>query len=177
VCVHVCVDPAVKQYQRGLVNELSAMPGLVEDSTVDLAAHVLPDRVRTGDLIGVEIQQYFLGHGTFSGSVVDIHKNVDSTNEVLFETIYSDGEGEIIPYSVLQQLSVSLVSVAAAHASKEFGMHSGVSVPGYGFEERPMPLYAMLVDNYAEKTQVALDFLACVLKYVWDPARHAVFLE
>jgi transposase InsO family protein len=170
LCVsHVRVDPAVKPYQRGLVNELSAMPGFVEDSTVDLAAHVLPDGVRAGDLIGAEIQQYFPGHGTFSGRVVDIHENVDRAGEVLFETIYSDGDGEIIPYSALQPLLVGPVSAAAAHASKEFGMHSGVSVPGYGFEERPMPAYAMLVDNDAEKTQVALDFLTCVSKRVWDP--------
>ena len=42
-------------------------------------------------------------------------------------------------------------------------------MPGYGFEERPLPAYAMLVGNTAEKTEKAMELLACVSKQVWDP--------
>ncbi len=98
LCVaHVRVDTVVKPFLQGLVNELSANPlPDTRDSTVDLAAHVLTDGLRAGNLIGAEIQQYFPGHYTFSGCVVDIHEDVDKPGEVLFETVYSDRDYEIV---------------------------------------------------------------------------------
>ena len=47
-------------------------------------------------------------------------------------------------------------------------MPGGMSVPCYCFEELFMPVYVVLVDNSAERTQHVLDFLLCVLKRVWD---------
>jgi hypothetical protein len=44
--------------------------------------------LQMGSVRAAEIQQYFPGHCTFSGRVVDIHKDVDKPGEVLFEAGY-----------------------------------------------------------------------------------------
>ncbi len=170
---HVRVDPVVKQFQRGLIRELSAKTERVSVPTVDLAAHVLVDGVSAGDLIGAEIQQYFPGYGTFSGRVVDIHEDVENPGGILFETVYSDGDGEIIPYDVLQPLLVGSVTAAAAYASMEFGPPEGVRVRGYRLDEGRMPAYVskVMTGDALVKTEKIVQFLTCVSNRAWDASQ------
>ncbi len=71
----------------------------------------------------------------------------------------------IIAYSLLQPLLVGQVSAAAACASKE-QLQPGVIVPGYGFEEKPMPVYVsrVLQSDLLQKAERIVSFLACVSK-------------
>ena len=166
---HVRVDTAVRPFLRGLVNQLSSKSlSTAQDATVDLAAWVLPDGLRAGDLIGAEIQQLFPGHGTFSGRVVDIHENAHCPGEVLFETVYSDGDGEIISYEDLQKILVGPVVAGAAYASQDYGT-SGVQIQGYMFQE-PMPAFASTAvsDDLLAKAERISEFLTCVSSRVWE---------
>ena len=166
---HVRVDTAVRPFQRGLVHELESKSKPAQGTTLDLAAYVLPDGNLAGDLIGAEIQQMFPGYGVFSGRVVDIHEDADKPGEVLFETVYSDGDGEVIPYKDLKPLLVGPVVAAAAYASRDFG-GSGVQIPGYNFSQ-PVCAGPGVSAAALAKVDSINRFLAGVSARVWDASQ------
>ena len=168
---HVRVDTAVKPFARGLVNQLSAKVTSVQDAPVDLAAWLLPDGLCAGDLIGAEIQQMFPGHGTFSGRVVDIHEDAESPGNVVFETVYSDGDGEILSYEDLKPLLVGPVVAAASYASLEFET-SKVEIPGYAFRES-LPAFesSAVNDDLLAKAEKIVKFMAGVSSRVWEASQ------
>ena len=168
---HVRVDTAVRPFHHGLVGELSSKSESPQSTTVDLASWILPDGVLAGDLIGAEIQQFFPGHGTFSGRVVDIHEDSHSPGEVLFETVYSDGDGAVIDYEALQPLLVGPVVSAAAHASQSTST-TGVSIPGYVFPEG-MPAFGSTAphDDLLAQAEDINQFLTFASTRVWDASQ------
>ena len=174
LCVaHVRIDSAIKPFQRGLVNVLSAGPFPdVFESNIDMAAHVLSDGLRAGDLIGAEVQKVFPGHGTFSGRVVDIHTDASVPGEVLFEIVYSDGDGEIISYDDLKPLLVGPVVAAAAYASTDFSSLEGTRVPGFDFAE-VMPAFSggAISAETLVKAELVVKFLTCASTRVWEASQ------
>jgi hypothetical protein len=165
---HVRVDTALKPFLRGLVSKLDSHPLTEHGLGTDLAAMLLPDGNLAGDLIGAEIQQFFPGHGTFSGRVVDIHEDVDHPGGVLFETVYSDGDGEIISYKDLQPLLVGPVVAAAAYASQQCSP-TCVQVPGYALPEAfPVQASAEVTPEMLAQAERLTSFLACVSTRIWD---------
>ena len=171
LCVaHVRVDTAVRPFLRGLVNVLSdkSVSSSLSDTTVDLAAFVLEDGVLAGDLIGAEVKQTFPGHCTFHGRVVDVHASADDPHDVVFETVYSDGDGEIIPYVDLKPLLVGPVIASASYASVEACV-SGPRVPGYDLSKNMQELEDLNVsDETIKKASHVHNLFTYVSSRVWE---------
>jgi hypothetical protein len=127
---------------------------------------------RAGDLIGAEIQKLFPGHGTFSGRVVDIHTDASVPGEVLFEIVYSDGDGEILSYDDLKPLLVGPVVAAAAYASTDYSSLEGTRVPGFDFAEvMPASAGGAISAETLIKAELVVKFLTCASTQVWEASQ------